>query len=146
MFKRRKDIEFAELSNQLAESNESLTIKVAKLTNENHYLRRGNRVKPHVRIVLRARASATLLALWDRSGYRTGRKAAFANGMSDRTWYAARALLMMARVHDGRGFTCSDPAEIEARLDSALARAIDDPDLLNKRMPLSRQAQAKPRH
>jgi len=119
----RNDAEFTEINNRLVELNDALTVKVALLQKENHYLRRGNRVAPHMRLVQRAYAGAQLLAVWHCAGYRTGRKAALANGMSDRTWYAARALLMLARVHDGRAFTMSDPAEIEPRLKAATERA-----------------------
>lgn len=139
LLKPRKDAEFTAINNQLADDNASLTAKVAALTKENHYLRRGNRVQPHMRLVQRAYAGAQLLAIWHCAGYRTGKKAALANGMSDRTWYAARALLMLGRVHDGHKFTTSDPAEIETRLHGATQRAGVQPELLNVRLPRSRQ-------
>jgi hypothetical protein len=139
LLRTRKDAEFTALSNQLADANASLVAKVAQLKKENHYLRRGNRIMPHVRIVQRAYAGAQMLALWHCGGYRTGRKAAMLNGMSDRTWYAARALLMVGRVHNGRSFTTDEPSELETALLSAVKRSEMDPGLLHARLPRSRR-------
>jgi hypothetical protein len=124
---------------ELEAENESLIVKVGKLQRENHYLRRINKVRPHLKLIVRAQAAAQLLALWHCAGYRTGRPSALAMGMSNDTWYAGRALLQVARVWADSGWTTDDPAIIEARLKTAVERCKDRPDLLGYRIPLSKR-------
>lgn len=127
------------LSEELAHVNEALTITVAKLRHENNHLRRKAQMKPNVRIVTQSVAAARLLALWHCTGYMTGRKAAYSFGMSERTWYYARALCMVARVHDGLRFKTDDPEELENALRLAEAKATLDPSMLFLRVPLSKR-------
>jgi hypothetical protein len=127
------------ISEQLAHANEALTITVTKLRHENNLLRRKAQMKPNVRIVTQAVAAARLLALWHCTGYMTGRKAAYSFGMSERTWYYARALCMVARVHDGLKWKTEDPEEIERGLKMAEAKATLDPSILFLRVPLSKR-------
>jgi hypothetical protein len=129
-------------SENLERQNEGLATKVAKLQKENHYWRRANKVQPHIKLIVRARASAELLALWHCAGYRTGRDSAYSMGMSHHSWYAGRALLQLARVWDDHGFTTADPGTIQKQLKVAHERATQRPDLLAYRIPRSRRAKA----
>jgi hypothetical protein len=124
-----------ELENEVA----TLAAKVAKLQKENHYLRRANKVQPHIKLVVRAHAAAQLLSLWHCAGYRTGRDAAYGMGMSIDDWYKARALLQLARVWDRNGFTTTDPTTIEKQLKLATERARERPDLVGYRIPMNRR-------
>lgn len=132
-----------EVAEQLAREVDQLTVAVAKLRAENNDLRRRTKLQPHIRVVQQAAAAARLLALWYCAGYRTGRMTALSFGMPERTWFYARALLMVARVHTGRAFTTTDPAEIERALALAIKRCEKDPDILMMRLPLSRQPQRR---
>ncbi len=132
------DTHFVTLVRELSQSNEALTIKAAKLQAENHYLRRANRVRPHLRLVLRARAAADILVVLHLAGYRTGRNAAEAAGVSQDSWFAGRALLLAARLWDN-GLTTTDSALIESRLSAAYQRAMADPSTVAFRIPMSRR-------
>jgi len=130
------------LSQQIAQAVEPLAIKVAQLQKANNYLVRVNKVKPRLRIVLQASGAADLMALWNLSGYRTGRSACMSYGMSDRTWHYGRALLEVARVYAGNDWLIDDAAEIETRLRVAVERCERNPEMLIARLPPSRQLQA----
>jgi hypothetical protein len=136
---RNKTGEVYAISEQLAHVNEALTVTVAKLRHENNHLRRKAQLKPHVRIITQSVAAARLLALWHCTGYMTGRKAAYSFGMSERTWYYARALCMVARIHDGVKFKTENPEEIERALAVAEQKCTFDPSLLELRLPLSKR-------
>ena len=136
---RRNDTDFFEHSTQLAQDLDALSVKVTKLQQENHYLRRSNRVRPHLRIVIRAEAAAHLLAMWHCAGYLTGRASAFVFGMSQDTFYAGRALCILANLHDGQRWLTDDPATIQRRLGEATEYAKRRPDALIAHIPLSRQ-------
>ena len=142
MLRAHEDIELTKLIKKLTASNDSLAAKVRSLQHENYYLRQGNRVKPHIRTVYRANEGAHKLAILHCAGYRTGRKAAIKAGMSDRTWYASRAMLMLARVHDGENFVTSDPDELSLRIDAAMKIALEKPSKIQDRLPRSRQLKA----
>lgn len=135
----RADPAFTETTELISREESSLAHKVAKLTAENHYLRRSNRVRPHLRIVLRAEESARTLALWHCSGYRTGRKAAFLNGMSNTSFFTGRALLELAGVHNGRAWTIDNPDLIERKIANAADYAKRSPAALIANMPPSKQ-------
>jgi hypothetical protein len=136
---RNKSGEVYAISEQFAHVNEALTITVAKLRHENNLLRRKAQMKPQIRIIHQSAAAARLLALWHCTGYMTGRKAAYSFGMSERTWYYARALCMVARIHDGVKFKTDDPAELEKALGVAFKKCEADPSLLYMRVPLSKR-------
>lgn len=123
------------------ETNISLEVKVAQLRAANNYLTKINRVKPRVRIVLQARASADLLAMWHLAGYRTGRPSAAAWGMSDRKWHYGRALLRVAGVYD-RNWKTDDLNKIAWSIGVAFERCLLNPELLFLRLPLCRQLRA----
>src|SRR5687768_2418748 len=97
LLKATLDPAFTQISEHLIHIDD-LKIAKLKLQNENHYLRRANRVRPHLKLVLLAEAAALMLAVWHLAGYRTGRKSSRDNGMTERTWFAGRALLMAARL------------------------------------------------
>lgn len=131
------DPEFSEISEKL--STEDLKAAVIKLKIENHYLRRANRVQPHLRLVLRAEAAAKLIVLWHGAGYMVGRKACRKHGLTEDGWYAGRALLMAGRLWiDGR-ITTADPDVIQARIETTVTRAKADPSVIGYRIPLSRR-------
>lgn len=130
---------FAQRCEELARENVSLQVKVARLQKENHYLRRVTQMKPQMRLVVRAEAAAHLLALWHCAGLRTGRSATFAAGMSQDTFYAGRALLVLAGVHDGKRWVTTDPAVIESRLKGAVEMAQKNPAHLVRNMPPSKR-------
>jgi len=127
------------VSEQIAQAIEPLTVAVAKLRSENNFLRRKAKLQPHVRVAHQAGAAARLLALWHCTGYRTGRRAALSFGMSDRTWFHAKALCMVARIHDGNQFTTTNPTEIEQALAVAVQKCERDPNTLILRLPASRK-------
>jgi hypothetical protein len=139
ILKPKEDHHFAQVSEQLALTVDALTVKVAKLQSENHYLRRANRVQPHLRLVLRAEVAANFLALWHLGGYRVGRKACRHNGMTNDSWFAGRALLMAARVWVGNGFVTDDPVMIEERIRVTVERAKRDPSVIAYRIPISKR-------
>jgi len=135
----KDDAGFVSLINELSLSNEALSIRAAQLQAENHYLRRANRVQPHKRLVLRAKVAAEILVVLHLAGYRTGRNAAEAAGVSQDSWFAGRALLMAARLWDDDGVTTLDSALIETRLNAAYQRAMVDPSSIAFRIPLSKR-------
>ena len=139
MLKPTGDHDFAIVSEQLALAVDDLTIKVAKLQGENHYLRRANRVQPHLRLVLRAEVAANLIALWHLAGYRVGRTACRGHGMTNDSWFAGRALLMAARVWVGDGFVTTDPTLIEQRIRTTVERAKREPSVIAYRIPISKR-------
>ncbi len=139
ILKPRTDQAFVQVSEQLAKTIDALTVKVAKLQGENHYLRSANRVQPHLRLVLRAEVAAHLIAMWHLAGYRVGRQACFQNGMTNDSWFAGRALLMAARIWVGDGFVTDDPVTIEERIRVTVERAKRDPSAIAFRIPISKR-------
>jgi hypothetical protein len=75
------------------------------------------------------------LALW----HCAGRSATFAAGMSQDTFYAGRALLVLAGVHDGKRWVTTDPAVIESRLQGAVEMARKNAAHLVRNMPPSKR-------
>lgn len=140
---KRNHPEFTEQSEALMREVNSLTLKVAKLQKENDYLRHTNKVRPHLRIVLRAEVSAHYLCMWHCSGLLTGRESAFAFGMSHNTFYAGRALCMLANVHDGEAWTTDDIVVIQQRIQEALEYAKKRPDALLAHIPPSKQPKSR---
>lgn len=133
------DADFAQRCEELARENVSLQVKVARLQKENHYLRRITQMRPQMRLSVRAEAAAQLLALWHCAGLRTGRKASFAAGMSQDSFYAGRALLMLAGVHDGQRWVTTDPEVIKSRLKGAAEMARKNTATLVRNMPPSKR-------
>ena len=133
------DPAFTQISEQL--QLDDLKNAVLKLKNENHYLRRANRVRPHLKLVLRAEAAALMLSIWHLAGYRTGRMASRAHGMTERTWFAGRALLLAARLWDD-GFTTDDPDTIQTRIAATVERAKREPSVIGYRIPKGKRPKA----
>lgn len=137
--KRRPVASFGD-SETILNRSESLAIAMAQLQAANNYLTRQQQLKPHVRIVLNALASARLLALWHCTGYLCGRRAALSFGMSEHKFYYGRAMLCAAQVYvRGTGFTTTDPAHIEDNLSTALEVCLVRPRALYKYVPPSRR-------
>lgn len=134
-----RDQDFADQADRLSREGASLINRVAALQKENHYLRRSNRVRPQLRLVLRAEAAAQILAMWHCAGYMSGRKAAFAGGMSNSSFYAGRALCVLANVHNGHAWTTDNVVVIEQKLADAVAYARRNPEALVHNIPPSKR-------
>ena len=108
-------------------SDNTLTLQraeqlVARLATENSHLRAENRRLRKMtvnagrgRILARAMDDATAMLAWRFAGYSISRDSCERLGIGDRRWEWARALLMVARVHDGADVT-------EPDFDAALRR------------------------
>lgn len=88
---------------------------VARLATENAQLRAENRrlrkLKVNAgrgRILERAMADATAMLAWRFAGYSISRAKARDLGITERRWEWARALLLVARIHDGNDVTEPD--------------------------------------
>ena len=139
LLRSKDDTEWAELCESLAAQNERLLTQAAALIQQNGYLRKANKVRPHVKMVEKAKASAKLLALWHVAGWLTGRDSCLSYGMSNSYFYAGRALLVLANVHNGEHWETNDATEIEERLRMAGEYASKRPDLLAANMPNSKR-------
>jgi len=134
------DHEFAAHTARVNQASDTLAARVAALQNENHYLRRANRVQPHLRLVLRAEAAANLIVLWWLTGYRIGRVACLHFGLSNDRWYAGRALLMAARLWgDDCSLTTNDPDTIQIRIAATVERSKREPSVIGYRIPISKR-------
>lgn len=130
---------WAQTAEQLAEQNERLTVQAAALRQQNGYLRKANRVRPHVKLCEKAEASAKLLALWHVTGWRTGKASCKAYGMTEGYFFAGRALLVLAGLHDGYAWLSDNADTIEGKLRMASELARKRPELLAQNMPNSRR-------
>lgn len=86
----------------------TLKAKIATLKGEVRKLRR---IAKHSRedvLLNRVKADALQLLVWRFSGLAVTRRACEEMGMTQRRWQWARALLEMARIHDGNDVTASD--------------------------------------
>ena len=79
-----------------------LRVENASLRRENRYLRRVTRESRHGRMLRRTHVDAKQLLVWRFAGITICRRECGEMGMSQRRWQWARALLMTARLHDGR--------------------------------------------
>ena len=114
----------------------------AQLRSENRYLRsrladngRGGR------ILRRAYDDGMTMVLWRYSGIYPSRSWCLENGLSERRWAWARALLMAARVHDGRDIVDGDIDTIRRSLHATYQRLRggDDEDLIQLRARMPRK-------
>ncbi len=98
--------------------------ETAALRAENRRLRKiAAKAGRYVRIARRAHLDALSLYHAHASGVPTGREEARAAlGVSFRRWYWARALAMLARVHNGRCWTDAEPAVVVDALSRAAAQ------------------------
>jgi len=131
------------VSEEIAHSEDSLAVKIAKLQSHNNFLTRRMQLQPHVRVRETVKASAELLALWHATGYRTGKRACLSMGMSEYTWYHSRAFCMLGLIWSRTGWTTSDPDEITAGLRLACERLTKDSNALNRYLPMSRRVRKR---
>lgn len=131
------------ISEQIAHGADSLAVKVAQLQRHNNFLTRRMQLQPAIRVRESVKAAAELLALWHLTGYRTGKRASLSNGMSEYTWYHARAFCMLGLIHSKTGFTTSDPDEIATGLKVAAERLAKDTNALNRYLPSSRRVRKR---
>ena len=75
---------------------------------ENRRLRKLKRNAGRGRILERAMADATAMLAWRFAGYSISRAKARDLGITERRWEWARALLLVARIHDGNDVTEPD--------------------------------------
>lgn len=119
-----------------------LLVEVKRLQEENAKLRAALRVNGrHARRIQRAHDCALLLATWHIAYLPTSREFAAANGMAQRQWQNAMALLRLARIVDARGrWKCHDLPSISVRLDDAVIAANSAPDAYFSHGPSSMQS------
>ena len=123
---------------RLLQERDRLAYENAKLRQENRQLRRrlGDR---ELRVLRSAVADALLLGALHFAGQYTSRRAV-AGVMSEHRWWLARALLLLARVHDGQRITAGTPEELERAVEVARQRVEREGlAVLRHRLPLSRQ-------
>jgi len=107
-----------------------------ELRHENALLRKKLReTGRHARRVQQAYKDALLLAEWRAVRIFPSRAYARYQGISQRRWQNATALLRLARVLDGRKWKATELAIIEQRLELAKQRAIEAPDAFRARLP-----------
>ena len=85
-----------------------LILENTQLRTENRRLRKLKRNAGRGRILERAMADATAMLAWRFAGYSISRAKARDLGITERRWEWARALLQVARVHDGDDVTEPD--------------------------------------
>lgn len=122
---------------KLLQERDRLVYENARLRQENRSLRRRLR-DGELRRVRAAVADALLLGALHFSGQYTSRRA-LRGVMSEHRWMYARALLLVARVHDGRRITALTVAEFEAAVEAARRRIEREGlEVLRHRLPLRR--------
>ena len=98
--------------------------------------RRLNEAGAHGKRIDRAYGDALLLAGFRMAFEPTTREHAFKYaGMSNHRWENARALLKLARVHNGRQWLAHDLATIESALAKAKEKALNTPEAFRARLP-----------
>lgn len=85
-----------------------LMMENSHLRAENRRLRKLKRNAGRGRILERAMADATAMLAWRFAGYSISRAKARDLGITERRWEWARALLLVARIHDGNDVTEPD--------------------------------------
>ncbi len=108
----------------------------ARLRAENRRLRAHNgRLRADLRRLRRAHADAACMAAWHAAGLSTSRRDCVDMGMSERSWAAARGLLVLGRLHSGRRWLTEDPQALAAGLSYGLRRAEESPLAWRARLP-----------
>ena len=85
-----------------------LMMENSHLRAENRRLRKLKRNAGRGRILERAMADATAMLAWRFAGYSISRAKTRDLGITERRWEWARALLLVARIHDGNDVTEPD--------------------------------------
>lgn len=107
----------------LLAQNEYLRARLDTLQRENSQLRRQLREScRESQILRRALDAAQFMAICHLAGQSASRGACEADGMPQRHWYWGRALLMDARLHNGRGLTTTNMDEINEGIRRAVSR------------------------
>jgi hypothetical protein len=113
--------ELAALAARLIERAEAQRLEIVRLRAENRYLRRQIHDR-ELRLLRRAQADAALMGALFFAMLPTTASGCAAVGISKRRWHWARALLKVARVHDGYGWLVDNVDDYEARLAAAVQR------------------------
>lgn len=114
---------------QVLSALERVNVEVRAARAENRRLRRLAGDKRAAGILLRAEADAKTMLVWRFAGVPVSRSSCYELGMSLRRWEWARALLIVARVHDGRDVTAAEFAVAVAALERAAKTLADGDDL-----------------
>jgi hypothetical protein len=125
---------------RVADQANRLQEQVRQLQAENRKLRRLTHLKASVRLVRKAHEAALRLAAMHLAGMRTGRVSAHtAGGMSERTYFYARALCELAGVYAESTFVTEDVELIQHNLGAAARSAERNFELLWRRLPPSQR-------
>jgi hypothetical protein len=102
---------------------ERLSVKLADLQAENRYLRKRVKINDKSgRILRRAHRDALYMLTLHFSGYELSRRQALSLAeISERRWEWARALLILASIHDGTTITVQTPQDALLRVKEAVA-------------------------
>jgi len=107
----------------LLAQNAYLRTRLETLEHENAQLRRQLRENcRESQILRRALDAAQFMAITHLAGQSASRAACMADGMRMRHWYWGRALLMDARVHNGKRLTTANIDEVNEGIRRAVAR------------------------
>ena len=107
----------------LLANNEYLRSRLETLQRENSQLRRQLRENcREAQILKRALDAAQFMAITHLAGQSASRGACMADGMPQRHWYWGRALLMDARVHNGKRLTTANIDEVNEGIRRAVNR------------------------
>lgn len=111
-------------------ATDHLLLELKRLQAENAKLRAALKANGrHARRISRAHDAALLLATWHLAYLPTSREFAAQNGMGQRQWQNAMALLKLAKIVDVRGrWLLHDLDTISAKLDDAVIAANSAPD------------------
>src|SRR6059058_2755186 len=110
--------------------------EIRELQHENARLRKKlKETNRHARRVQQAYQDAVLLATWRTVHITPSRSYAAYQGISQRRWQNAVALLRLARVVDGQRWKTTELAIIEQRAEIAKQRALEAPDAFRARLP-----------
>jgi hypothetical protein len=119
--------------------SDHLLVELRRLQTENRELREALRINGrHARRIRRAHDCALLLGQWHIAHLPTCREFAMQNGMAQRQWQNAMALLKLGRVCDQAGrWRYHDLPSISAKLDHAAVGANAAPEAFFARGPRS---------
>lgn len=117
-------------------NREKLLVDNATLRAENRYLRKLVGNSKHGRLLRRTHTDAQQLIAWRFAGLSISRRAANEMGMGQRRWQWARALLMLAGVHNGEDVIEPDfDAVLRALHDTAVSLEKTGLERLRLRLP-----------
>ena len=123
-------------------ANNHLLLEVKRLQAENAKLRAALKANGrHSRRISRAHDCSLLLATWHIAYLPTSREFAAQNGVGQRSWQNAMALLKLGRIVDVRGrWLLHDLPTISAKLDDAVIAANSAPEIYFDHGPAHMQA------